>query len=135
MDGANQRRCPMCRKSKDSNTTHFQLARDGLSVNCLECLVARRKRHSQKKGSSHNKENRPTSDSQDSDPDEEDEPENLSALSEIKIDAFLEAITAVEDLHSFTARVDVSSFMTNDLKERANTLAKGIWGRLNYRFV
>lgn len=139
MVGANQRHCPMCRNTKDLDSTHFKAKRNGeFSTNCLDCLIARRRRHARTKESSSNKENTVPEEDEGEDDDEsigEDEETECSRLSVLELADFLDAISAVEEIHSFTARVNTSSLNSEDLKERSNRLAKSIWDNMDYRFM
>lgn len=111
----------------------FKVTKDGFTANCNLCLLARHKRFVRQKEADKNKENLPTT--APSDADHEDDPEDFSQLTELSLDAFLNAITDAEKFHSLSARVDVSSLTAEGPKDLANSLAKAIWDRLQYRFV
>lgn len=66
---------------------------------------------------------------------DEDDLEDLSLLTVLDLNAFLEAISAVDGMKSFTAQVDISHLKLNTSKDCANALAKSIWNRLKFRFV
>ena len=126
MSTPNQHVCNNCKKSKDVDK--FKLTWDGYQKTCWPCLQARWLWFRKKNAPETNKENI----GGDLDKNNDDS-SNVEGLSELKLDAFLDAIS-VPDITEFAAHVDVLT-TTGSLCNRANTLAKLIWERLHYQFM
>ncbi|KAF9476024.1 hypothetical protein BDN70DRAFT_935408 [Pholiota conissans] len=74
----------------------------------------------------------------DDDADADNDETLRTELTEVKFDDFIHMIASSEEVHNFTALVNVSNSFSekfNNSKEMANQIANRIWQQLKYRFV
>ena len=135
-DGPEQKACAKCRRSWPCNTSNFKWTRDGFTKSCLLCLKRSAEVTAGKKHAHGNKENLPPTPEAQTDGNND----NLSDLSVVDLDTFLDSLGALSDLEdviSLDAYVDLSSLTTAAASGRSvsDSFAKKIWEQLKYRFV
>jgi hypothetical protein len=123
-------RCNSCKNNKVLNASEFKVHRDGYSKTCLECLKKKKFLASSKK----NKENSQDENFEDDADTGTDDIADFFNMSAVNLDAFLASLSACEKVHSISARVDISSIQSWDIREIADRVAKAIWESLRYRF-
>ena len=61
---------------------------------------------------------------------------SFQGVTQTSLSSFLDTLTGISGIHNLSARVDLGSFGNREnIKERADLLAREMWDRLQYRFM
>ena len=126
-----RRFCRGCKCTKDLNEKNFRKVSDGteFSVSCLKCLSRK------KKNTNSAKENRSASNHSEHTETVPSIPNtDFVGTSILGLDQFLDAISRSE-VETFASYVQIASIKHGDKRACADTLAKLVWERMDYRFV
>lgn len=125
-----QRYCSHCRKTKALNADYFKPLRDdgAFTTTCRDCLKQISEADARKKNSK-------LPDDGEKEEDDIRQTHTALRLSKIDLEAFLNTISRSEDVKSFDAFVNISSFHSDNLRESADKLAEAVWDQLQYRFT